>query len=166
MADQPRRSLLSHYWGSILGAAAQRTGVARAWDIVKAAADAEGKPLPAGGLMEMNRLYSRAVKAREATIVTDQIGAPRTLTSADIAEDISYRPKGPGEVQHYAARYEHIFTDEEGTQQAEWRWLDLGANLPVTDAEAYQEIDQEAQGLEDEYHIQHEGVGRFQLLRM
>lgn len=166
MSDQPRRSQLSHYWGPILGAAAQRTGVARAWAIVEAAATAEGRSLPTGGIREMNRLYAMAVKAREATIHPDQITTPRTIVASDIADDIGYRPPQPGEVQHFGARYEHIYTDAEGAEGSEWRFVDFGSVLPDTDAEAASMIEEEAEATQDEYSVTHVGIGRFQLLRM
>lgn len=159
----PGQRKLLLYWGNIVQSVAARASTADLWNAVRAAAAAEGQDLSGVRLTDMNGLRSIAASQRQAgqTLAAARVDA--VIDAGMIGRDLDSRSV---QEQLLAPRWRVRFEQDVivgGQLQTLWRTSYIDGFLPSTKADVLAQVDQDAQGLADDYDQVHAGVGAVQI---
>lgn len=152
------------YWGSIEGAVRTGANTAQVWDAIRSHQDALGDSAPAIDIRDVSRMRTRAAEIRESSrqlASTDPIGPVlgNYMAVAPWARDLADR----NTLAIYQVRFEHTFEDE-GQVTSQYRTVTFQGQLPPTVQDLYDQVDNDAEAMADEYGTAHQGIGNISIL--
>ncbi len=163
MAGSSLRAL-SQFYGSILSGASAGLSTHDLWSAVQnAAVDMSGSPLAGVSIMDMNVLRGLAGSQLAAAAAFQAAGSDVAIDSNMWANEIDQRSYAQRmAAPQWVVRFENTYVDQNGETGVEWRAAVL-SQLPVTKADLLDQLEQEAEQMNDGYGTTSVGNANFMI---